>query len=194
MVLVLCMFVLCVAVRKACCGNLSPCIDGEWTKLRQRLVDNGCAEKFVEQNFPDFFQSDGDMSDLTVHLCRLFARLTAMLVSGDRLGDLCAEGTGDHDNSPLPCSKTTELEQLAAALRGSQDLVLSATTEVLLKLRDEVTCKLTCTPGVGAALCNGIVKSVRSLLSTTDRSAGTELHLHKNTALMPQTSSPLMRT
>lgn len=175
-VTVLCMFVLCVAVRNACCANFSSCIDGEWTRLRQLLVHTSCAEKLVEQSLLDFFRSEptiGDTTETDVQLCKLFVRLTAMLISKDRRSDICVEeGVIDHETRPLSCAKTTDIEHLAAALQREEDPILSATAEVLQNLKDPATCKITCTPGLSTALCNGIVRSARRLVTMNQRNAG----------------------
>lgn len=180
-VLVLCIcMVLCSTITSARNGNLSACVDGEWQTLERAIANSGCAEKLVNGNLLGILRGNHgfeDILDQELHLCQVFVRLTSMLVSKNRLGDLCMMGVVDHETTPLLCAKTAELVHLATALQNMDDAVLSATAEVLQKWKEEAVCEITCTPGLGAALCNGIIKSARNVLTltTTHKSVGKAL-------------------
>eukprot|EP00731_Ephydatia_muelleri_P027842 Em0019g715a len=150
-VLVLCIcMVLCSTITSARNGNLSACVDGEWQTLERAIANSGCAEKLVNGNLLGILRGNHgfeDILDQELHLCQVFVRLTSMLVSKNRLGDLCMMGVVDHETTPLLCAKTAELVHLATALQNMDDAVLSATAEVLQKWKEEAVCEITCTPG-----------------------------------------------
>lgn len=166
--------VLFSTITSARCGNLSACVDvEEWMSLEQAIGDSGCAEKLVDRSLVVFMRGNHAFDnrpilDQEVHLCQVFVRLTSMLVTKNRLGDLCEMGVVDHETMPpQPCAQTADLVHLATALQKKDDPIFSATAEVLQTWKEEVVCETTCAPGLGAALCNGIIKLARKLVMLT---------------------------
>lgn len=176
--------VLFSTITSARCGNLSACVDvEEWMSLEQAIGDSGCAEKLVDRSLVVFMRGNHAFDnrpilDQEVHLCQVFVRLTSMLVTKNRLGDLCEMGVVDHETMPpQPCAQTADLVHLATALQKKDDPIFSATAEVLQTWKEEVVCETTCAPGLGAALCNGIIKLARKLvmLTTIEKGVGKAL-------------------